>query len=105
MASLVAEIMNSTFNSSATLGRLLNPSVPQFLHLHSGDAAAAEADITQFVQVVWGFNENMHVKHSENIQQMLVAIILPFKGTYGQKKAAEGLWHGRIGISWPQVHM
>lgn len=32
--SLVDEGISSIFNSSATLGKLLNPSVPRFLHLH-----------------------------------------------------------------------
>lgn len=45
MVSLVAESMSSIFNSSTSLEKLLNPSVPRFLHLQQEDAAA-EGDPT-----------------------------------------------------------
>lgn len=40
--SLVADSMSSTFNSSIAPGKLPNPSVPQFPHLHQRDAAIAD---------------------------------------------------------------
>ena len=71
MVSLVAESMSSTHNSSAAQGRLVNPSVPQFLHLHYRNAV--EAHITQSVQVSWGFSENTHANHLVNIHEFYLS--------------------------------
>lgn len=51
---------SSVLPSSVTLGKLLNPSLPQFPPLYNGDK-----DSTLSIGLLWGVDEQMHEKYSE----------------------------------------